>query len=313
MGFVLSLQRNFGYNSLMSKFLKGFILIVCATTIPSSPAIEILQIGDSHSAGYYGTFMKSFLENPGSVCDVPSQNNNVTLNAMGWSSPRHWMDTRNRNGLGRWFCGPEGRSDQPQPLRQFPTGGRDITGYGKSDLCRQNGQSPFQNAIANTNPDLVVMTFSHNSLFYADDGNQRGLTANVHTLLNQLPENSECIFITDPPAPRFGNNSSGNDRIEVLQTYFRNAVESWNQQRAASGKTTCAFVPGLTAHTKTQFNANPGYLNSDRWHMTERGARFFTNDVGQRICQSYMDRFNSGYGPTPGGGFEEPKQWELVK
>ena len=152
----------------MLNLCKTVALAFLISATSQALAINILQVGDSHTEGHYGTFMKQFLENPGSVCDVPSQNNQVSLFAMGSSSPRHWTDanwqtrwTRNSKGervrrnLGDWFC--------DRNLRQHNTGSstRDVPA---ENYC-QPGESPMQSIYNEVNPDLVVMTFSHNSIF----------------------------------------------------------------------------------------------------------------------------------------------------
>lgn len=282
----------------MPDFCKTAALAFLISATSQALAINILQVGDSHTEGHYGTFMKQFLENPGSVCDVPSQNNQVSLYGLGSSSPRHWGDSRRRNGEGAWFCS---RSQ----VRQHITGQSSRT-IPASDICQQ-GKSPFASVYDSTNPDLVVFTFSHNSMFLRN--NQRALNTYIHRQLDILSNDTECIYITDPPAPRFDRN-----HVEGIEDAFVRSIQEWNQERASQGKTTCAIVEGMTAHTETQFNAHRNYLKSDRWHLTETGAQFFANDVGQRICQSYMDRFSTG-GSNSGvfeteGGYVEPKGWD---
>ncbi|MEO0336728.1 MAG: SGNH/GDSL hydrolase family protein, partial [Pseudomonadota bacterium] len=225
--------------------------------------LDVLLIGDSQSEGNYGTFLRELLNDlsagPGACDGVASQANNVSLYAVGSSSPRHWVDTGRNPDFAGWFCTSSRQMRMHLPAQRtqsIPT----------SRIC-QEGRSPFQNLIQQTDPDVVVMTFGVNSIGFRGTVRER-----VKTMLGQIPPDKPCLFIASPPSV-LPNHQATEDQIAQ-------ALREFNAERRSQGLGTCGFVPGRSATNVNRFEANRNtYLTRDGYHLRDAGARYFAGYV----------------------------------
>ncbi|NQZ00495.1 MAG: SGNH/GDSL hydrolase family protein [Bdellovibrionales bacterium] len=238
--------------------------------------LDVLLLGDSQTEGQYGTYLRNLLSDlsrgPGACEGITSQTNDVSLYAVGSSSPRHWNDTGRRDGRGSWFCSSSRRMRMHLP-------GQSSQEVRANRLC-EDGRSPFQGLIRQTDPDVVVMTFGVNSIGFRSTVRER-----VETMLSQLPPNMPCLFVASPPSV-LGNHQATEDQIAQ-------ALQNFNATRTANGQETCAFIPGRTATNVNRFEANRGrYLAGDGYHLQEEGAQYFANYVASEICANHLHRFS---------------------
>ena len=159
--------------------------------------LNILYLGDSQSAVYpYGQHIDAFLKRPVCKEGVFSQKPNRKVNffAKSGTSPRHWTSkpgSKNRE----YLCAGSvtQRNQYSKRLR--------LVDEKDKPFC--NAKSPLDSIIKQTKPDLVVATFSANSINYVkkeeEEANYPRARKEIRDFLARLPKDKPCVLITNPP------------------------------------------------------------------------------------------------------------------
>jgi hypothetical protein len=162
-------------------------------------------------------------------------------------------------------------------------------GKGKPYQFCEKGQSPFEAMFRDDYyaPKLLVMNFLGNSArTWADD--PKTAVAHVNRMVEQLPEDMPCIFMTT--APPF-SKKIGALRVRA-QASLKAAFEASGSQ--------CSFIEGLTEETIKANQSTPGFFRQrkngrvkDPYHPNEKGARNYFDLQRDTICNavhSQLDR-----------------------
>ncbi len=203
----------------------------------------LLYLGDSQSTiTPMGEILKSHLERH---LEVP-----VVLASASGSSPRHWGQS---TGIHKdWLCNQPVNYQTSEEVNQ-----------NSESICVE-GKSVIQRLIEIHRPKYFLLQFLGNSVRLRDEPEK--LKTHIFALLNSIPRNSHCLWLTSPPAE---NSVSNGPRLQTQELIAELILE---YQRKSTLK--CQLIRGVNDQSLSQMSEHPEYY-MDGYHLTESGAHHF--------------------------------------
>jgi lysophospholipase L1-like esterase len=218
---------------------------------------HVLYIGDSQSTiTPLGEMLKSFIRE--------EFNYRVTLASAAGSSPRHWGAVEGK--YKDWLCS-----------RDIKYLSEDNVALGNDLIC-ENHRSVFESLIIGHNPSIVLLQFLGNSVRFHDKPKE--LKSFIFQLLHQIPQGTDCLWVTSPPAEKLSNNRT---RL-ATQSLIADLLDQYANRYG----TRCEIISGLNDITLAKMVETDTYY-IDGFHLSEIGADYFLN----RLKDSLKDFFSN--------------------
>lgn len=269
-----------------------------ATLQGGSP--EVLVVGDSQISVAAGPFYQSLFKNFNTICrahNVSVPNTSINFSKVASIGVRS-------TGLQSWTT----RADASKKTicevdKNFGvnagtwglggTQGRKFVQIGKGEeyqFCRPN-LSAFEAMFAKDyyKPKLLVMAFLGNSAErWANT--RSGATIDVKETLEQIPDDTACVFMTT--APVFSKET--NDLRARAQ---ENVISAFQNH-----KTRCAVVPGFSKDLRDKIEGNSQYFRTnaegrviDPLHPNEGAIKHFFEKNTPVLCRAISQQLNGKF------------------
>lgn len=228
--------------------MKLLLILLCLVSCsqaerrPNSTPSQILHIGDSQSAGYFGKILHDHLQDS-------ERFESIRVFGIGSSSPRHWSALQKEKN-GQWLCQRKGRYNQQFPIPL------------KEKVCSQRMEESAFTHLNKGKKDFVIFQFLGNSMGF----NEEYIREKVQLLLSELSPSQECLFLTSPPY--FHELEERNELRVKTEKYFVKAIDK-----------RCTLYRGMNRDNMNHFRYQRENYLGDRIHLSQKGAQEFFKQI----------------------------------